>query len=147
MQAVLQAAYIRQLLDVPPAGSNYPAPAAAAQQQQSSAVPASSAAAGAAAGEVDVRAIVADSSKKARSSLQPFISQASWVVPAAGLLCSCAGCRLAVLQKHRCLPPFVATMPYPPLVPQILLPQLEEQGWQMSPFMLSSTEKQRFLRL
>ena len=71
VQAVLQAAYIRQLLGVPPSGKQYP-PAAGAQQQQQQQQGGSRAAA-----EVDVRAAVAESGRKARSSLQPFISQVS----------------------------------------------------------------------
>ena len=72
MQAVLQAAYIRQLLGVPPACTSYPPPQQQAQQQQGS-----SKAGAAAADQPDVRSLVAQSGKKARSSLQPFISQAS----------------------------------------------------------------------
>ena len=61
MQAVLQAAYLRQLLGVPPAGSRHP-PAAA------------SAATGNGRG-LDKEAAVAESAQLARSSLKPFISQ------------------------------------------------------------------------
>lgn len=83
VQAVLQAAYLRQLLGVPPAGSRHPV-ASAADDRGSA---------------VDVQQAVTDSGSKARGSLKPFISQ------------------------------------------------LQEQGWQLAPFMLSSTEKQRYLRL
>ncbi|EFN59464.1 hypothetical protein CHLNCDRAFT_138052 [Chlorella variabilis] len=82
VQAVLQAAYLRQLLGVPPAGSRHPV-ASAADDRGSA---------------VDVQQAVTDSGSKARGSLKPFISQ------------------------------------------------LQEQGWQLAPFMLSSTEKQRYLR-
>ncbi|KAL4431071.1 hypothetical protein ABPG75_006327 [Micractinium tetrahymenae] len=96
VQAVLQAAYLRQLLGVPPAGSKHPV-----------AVPASLAAAaanggtGSSAGEggIDLQRVAAESAGLARGSLAPFISQ------------------------------------------------LRGQGWQLAPFMLSSTEKQRYLPL
>lgn len=138
MQAVLQAAYLRQLLGVPPAGSHYP-PAAGEQQQQggSRAAPA-----------LDVRAAVAESGRKARSSLQPFISQVRG-------LAALAPPGLGWHAKHACLGVGGARcrQPPPPLPDRAspLLParlaQLEEQGWQLTPFMLSSTEKQRYLQL
>lgn len=59
MQVVLQAAYLRQLLGVPPAGSRHPVASAADDRR----------------GAVDVRQAVADSASKARSSLKPFIAQ------------------------------------------------------------------------
>ncbi|KAL4859390.1 Protein strawberry notch 1 [Chlorella vulgaris] len=83
VQVVLQAAYLRQLLGVPPAGSRHPVASAADDSR----------------GAVDVRQAVADSASKARSSLKPFIAQ------------------------------------------------LQESGWQLAPFMLSSTEKRRYLQL
>ncbi|KAI3433453.1 hypothetical protein D9Q98_003266 [Chlorella vulgaris] len=83
VQVVLQAAYLRQLLGVPPAGSRHPVASAADDRR----------------GAVDVRQAVADSASKARSSLKPFIAQ------------------------------------------------LQERGWQLAPFMLSSTEKRRYLQL
>ncbi len=75
MQAVLQAAYLRQLLGVPPAGSKHPV-----------AVPASLAAAAAKSssgggdGEagLDLQRAVAQSGTLARGSLAPFISQVRW---------------------------------------------------------------------
>lgn len=61
VQAVLQAAYLRQLLGVPPAGSRHPV-ASAADDRGSA---------------VDVQQAVTDSGSKARGSLKPFISQVS----------------------------------------------------------------------
>jgi hypothetical protein len=80
VQAVLQAAYLRQLLGVPPARSRHPAPAD-----------------GSGSGAVDMQRAVAESSQKARSSLKPFISEVRHccqcaaalrcVLLTAGLLC------------------------------------------------------------
>lgn len=150
MQAVLQAAYIRQLLGVPPAGSNYPAPAQQQQRQQQQGSTGGGAAAAGAAGKVEVQSVVAESGKMARSSLQPFISQASQGC-AAWLLQTCSFGHLVWTQLNcgavSCSPSGFPSLRHisPCAVPPV--PQLQEQGWQLSPFMLSSTEKQRFLRL
>ena len=108
MQAVLHAAYIRQLLGVPPAGSNYPAPAQQQQrQQQQGSSGGGAGAAGAAAGKVEVQSVVAESGKQARSSLQPFISQASQGC-AAWLLLTCSVGHLVCMQPNS-----GAVAPYP----------------------------------
>ena len=86
MQAVLQAAYLRQALGIPPAGTKHPLPPPV--QPGSGATP-----------QQELRRVVADSGRRARADLAPFISQ------------------------------------------------LRAQGWQLAPFMLSSTEKRRYLRL
>ena len=77
MQAVLQAAYLRQLLGVPPAGSRHPAPADGSGSRA-----------------VDVQQAVRESSRKACSSLKPFISE---VCAAASVLFSYCGCAAFVL--------------------------------------------------
>lgn len=84
VQAVLQAAYLRQALGIPPAGTKHPL---LLPEPSSAAAP------------TDVRRAVADSCRRARADLKPFIAQ------------------------------------------------LREGGWQLAPFMLSSTEKRRYLQL
>jgi hypothetical protein len=51
-----------------------------------------------------------------------------------------------VLHRVRCRPPGLRPpAAVPPPLPSCL--QLRAQGWQLAPFMLSSTEKQRYLAL
>lgn len=140
MQAVLQAAYLRQLLGVPPAGSRHPAPAD-----------------GSGSGAVDAQRAVRESSQKARSSLKPFISEVRCCRCAATFAFVLLSCRLPAHSVWRCglcstdlycglsLLQQRAERRAPGRLPTCL--QLREQGWQLAPFMLSSTEKQRYLQL
>lgn len=97
VQAVLQAAFLRQLLGVPPAGSKHPVAVPASLSGVAAASSSNSGGNGEAG--IDLQRALAESASLARSSLAPFISE------------------------------------------------LREQGWQLAPFMLSSTEKQRYLPL
>lgn len=163
MQAVLQAAYLRQLLGVPPAGSKHPvevlaSPAAAANSGSSG--DGSTGAAG-----IDLQWAVAESGSLARSSLMPFISQVRRGRGAAGdgggagqqgrvqgreACCWLSGAqrtggRMGIASCFVCREEMAANLPMPPLLPPVV--QLRERGWQLAPFMLSSTEKQRYLPL
>lgn len=73
VQAVLQAAFLRQLLGVPPAGSKHPVAVPASLSGVAAASSSNSGGNGEAG--IDLQRALAESASLARSSLAPFISE------------------------------------------------------------------------